>query len=690
MGKTRKGRRGTAAVSAELEANRGRSDLWLAVILFVAVIVAYQPAWHGGFLYEDEIYARDNWLLTASDGLWRMWFTLESPSQYFPLTHSLFRVQHALWGTATTGYHLVNIILHAFSALILWRLLRRLEIPGAWFGAALFALHPVAVESVAQISELKNVLSGLFFIGSLYFWASYLEEDETRWWILAFVFALLALAAKTTACVLPVPLLLVLWWRREPLTSKRWLSVAPFIVASGLAALVAYYWERVHNTSDLINLSVGPIERVLIASRAIFFYLGKLACPADLMFSYPRWDISRFHPQDFIWPAAVILLVASIIALRRRLGRGPEVALLFFVSVLSPLLGLVTIYTFRYTFVADHYQYLACIGPLVLFAAAVHWLLQNRGALAVVVPGIIVAAVAGLTWNQAHAYANAEALWTDTLRKNPQSSMAENNYGTVLLTKGERREALAHFERAYQLTPENGQTARNIGSCLLELQQPGAARPYLEQAVAADPHDGQARRDLARTLLQLGQPDEALAKATEAINLNPRDAKAHVVLGSVLIQQGHTEEALTHLKTAISLQSDDVEAQTQMANLLLQLGRQREASEILEKILRQKPDDPDALKNYAWILATSPDDSLRDGSRAISLAQRAYDKAPQNPFIQATLAAACAEGGRFPEAVKLAEQALAAADANNLTSLSDLLRTEIALFEKAQPLHETK
>ncbi len=690
MGKTSRQRRPAPVVSARLEADSGRFDWWLAMILFVAVILAYQPAWHGGFLYEDEMYARDNWLLTASDGLRRIWFTLESPSQYFPLTHSFFMIQRALWGGGTTGYHFVNILLHAFSALILWRLLRRLGIPGAWFGAALFALHPVEVESVAQISELKNVLSGLFFIGSLYFWASYAEKGETRPYIFAFVFALLALAAKTTACVLPVPLLLILWWRRESLTRNRWLSVAPFVAISAFAALLAFGWERLHNTSALVNVSAGPTERVLIASRAIFFYLGKLAYPSNLTFNYPRWDISRFHAPDFIWPAALVLLVALIIALRRRLGRGPEVALIFFVSVLAPLLGFVTIYSFRYTFVADHYQYLACIGPLALFAAAAHRLLRDRKVLNALVPGIIIAVAAGLTWSQARVYANAEALWTDTIRKNPRSSMAENNYGKVLLASGEKREALLHFERAYQLTPDNGQTARNTGSCLLELQQPGAARPYLEQAASADPHDGQARRDLARTLLQLGQPDEALAKATEAIEIDPRDAKAHVVLASILIQKGSPEDAVAHLKTAISLKSDDLEAQTQMANLLLLLGRHREASEILGRILDEKPDDPDALKNYAWILATAPDKSLRDAGRAITLAQRAYASAPQNPFIQATLAAAYAESGRFSEAVKLAEQALLVAEANNLTSLSDLLHTEIRLFESGKPLRDVR
>jgi tetratricopeptide (TPR) repeat protein len=663
----------------------------MGLLLFALILAAYQPAWHGGFLFEDEIFARDNPLLTASDGLWRIWFTLESPSQYFPLTHSLFLVQRALWGGGTTGYHFLNIILHASIALILWRLLRRLEIPGAWFAAALFALHPVQAESVAQISELKNVLSGLFFVAALYFWMFYTEKGESRAWIFAFLCALFALAAKTTACVLPVPLLLVLWWRRKPLTNRTtWFAVAPFIIVSGLAALVAYDWEQAHNTSTLVDVRTGLIERGLIASRAIFFYLGKLAWPSGLTFNYPRWSISRWHAQDYLWPGALLLLIAVIMTLRRRLGRGPEVALLFFVGVLSPLLGLVAIYSFRYSFVADHYQYLACIGPLALFAAAVDRLLRDRGRLALFVPLLIVAVLLGLTWNQAHAYANAEALWTDTIRRNSGSWMAENNYGTVLLERGAKREALIHFERAEQLGSGKSEIDRNLGQCLLELQEPREARPYLEKAASADPRDGRARRDLARAFLQLGQPEEALTKANEAISVDPRDAKAHVVLASILIQQGRAEDASAQLQTAISLKPDDVEAQTQMANMALQLGHHREASEILERILAQKPDDPDALKNYAWILATAPEKSLRDGDRAIALAQRAAAKAPQSPFIQATLAAAYAEAGHFPEATTVAGQALAVAETNHLTSLAELLRKEMALFESGQPARDVR
>ncbi len=691
MAKMKSAKRGRTLTAGLAPTGNGRtSDLWLALVLFVAVVAAYQPAWHGGFLYEDEMYARDNPLLTAHDGLQRIWFTLESPSQYFPLTHTAFLLQRPLWNGNSTGYHFVNIVLHSGSALWLWLLLRRLRIPGAWLGAALFALHPVQAESVAQISELKNVLSGLFFIGSLYFWSEFAEKEQTRAWTLAFVCALLALAAKTTACVLPAALILIFWWQGKPLTRRRWLTLLPFLVASGLAALVSFYWERVHNTSALVNVSLGAIERLQVASRAIFFYLSKLFWPSDLMFSYPRWDISRYHPQDFIWPVALILLTGLVIGFRRRLGRGPEVALVYFVAVLSPLLGLVSIYPFRYTFVADHYQYLACIGPLALFAAALHWLLRDKPVPAMVLSGIIVAILAGLTWQQAHAYSSAEALWTDTIRKNPGSWMAENNYGVVLLGRGARTDALARFLRSYQLYPGNNETARNMGQCLFELQQPAEARPYLEQAAAIDAKDGQARRDLARVLLQLGQPQEALTKANEALAINDRDAKAHIVVASIDMQQQRTDDALAQLQTAISLKPDDIEAQTQMANMLLQLGHQREASEALARILSEKPDDPDALKNYAWILATAGDGSLRDGGRAVTYAERAYQLAPQNPFIQATLAAAYAEARRFPEAIATAERALAMADRNNLTSLSDLLRNEIALFRVGQPLHESR
>ena len=660
----------------------------LGAFLVIAVFAVYQPAWHGGFLWEDELYASTNPLLGTTDGLWRIWFSFDSPVQYFPLTHTVFRFEKAWLGAQPISLHLVNILLHAGASLVLWRLLQRLHVPGAWFGAALFALHPMQVESVAQISELKNVLMGLCFMASLYFWVAHLDKRRRTYYLASFGCYLLALAAKSTACIMPAALLLILWLRRERISRKTVLELLLFLLASAGAALIALMWEQLHNTAEWIVSSTGWIERLLIACRAVFFYLSKLAWPTSLTFNYPGWDISRFHPADYLWLLAVLLLAAVIYFARRHLGRGPEVALLFFVSVLSPLLGFVGVYTFRYTHVADHYQYLACIGPLALFAAACDWAARGRRYISVVLPACVLMVLSWFTWGQAHIYQSGEALWLDTIRKNPSSWVAENNYGTILRQRNERQLALGHFQRSYDLAPNNPEAARNVGLSYLEFQQPHLALPYLEQAARIHPRDLQNARDLSRALLQVGRPADAIDKLKDVLALDPNDGKSHMLMASALLTQGHYDEAKSHLHETLALQSDDIEAQTQLANLSLQLHQYGEAAELLRQIVARRPDDPDALKNYAWLLATAPEANLRNGARAVELAERARASSPQNPFIQATLAAAYAEAGDFQRARITAEMALQFADQNNLGALANLLRQEIGLFENSQPYRD--
>jgi len=658
--------------------------------LFVGVLVAYQPAWHGSFLYEDELYASSNPLLTASDGLRRIWFTLESPVQYFPLTHTVFRVERDLWGKSTTGYHLVNIVLHAVSALLLWRLLRSISVPAAWFGAALFALHPIQVESVAQISEVKNVLSGLFFISSLVWWVKYLETRRLICWAISLTLCILALAGKTTACVLPLSLLLIVWWRDGRISRKAMMATIPFWAVSALAAIVAIAWERTSNPSGSFVAPIGWVERLLVAPRVIFFYLGKLLWPSPLMFNYPSWNVSRLNPNSYVWLLAFVILASAIYFARRRIGRGPEIAFLYFAGTLLPFLGLVSIYTFRYSYVADHYQYLACIGPLALLAGASTRVAVPRWFPSWLPPAVVLPILAALTWKQAHAYRNAESLWADTVAKDPASWMAENNYGIALLERDERRTALDRFERAYNLDPRQPESVRNVGVCLLDLKQPADALPYLREAVRLKGDDAKTQRELGRALAQLGRFDEASSSLQAAAKLDPRDAKIYTIWAGVVLNQGRSDEAMSHLKHALSLQPGDAEAEAQLANLFLQLRHDPEAAALLRQILELRPDNVDALKNYAWLLATSPNPDLRDGSRAVMLAEKAQRQAPQNPFIQATLVAAYAESGRYREALSIAQRALEFAETNKLDGLAELLKKEIILCENSQPVRDLR
>src|SRR4029453_15300100 len=255
------------------------------------------------------------------------WFSLESPSKYFPLVYTTFRIERALWGLNPVGYHCVNILLHILNALLVWRLLHVLRVPGAWLAAAIFALHPVQVESVAWISERKNVLMGFFFLLALLSWTRFVKEQIRPTWkfyVLALLFYALALLSKTTACTLPAALLLILWWEKRPTTWQRLTQIAPFVALGIGMGLISIWWERYHQGTQGEIFQIGPMERILVASRALWFYAGKLLWPVNLTFSYPRWMISASNPVDYAWLLAAAALAAVIYFAPRGVGGGPE------------------------------------------------------------------------------------------------------------------------------------------------------------------------------------------------------------------------------------------------------------------------------------------------------------------------------------------------------------------------------
>src|ERR1700756_5369362 len=399
-----------------------RRPFIFALVLAAVTIFVYRPAWNGGFLWDDDVYITNNELLTAPDGLWRIWFSLDSPSQYFPLVYTNFRVERAFWGLNPSGYHWVNLVLHVANALLVWQLLRRLNVPGAWLAGAIFAVHPVEVESVAWITERKNVLMGLFFLLTLLAWIVFVDERTRRRWIfycLALIFYVLALSAEATACTLPVALFLILWLQRKPVTMRRLVQIVPFVVLGIGMGLLAVWWERYHQgTNRGVFTFLSPIERILVASRAVWFYLSKIVWPFRLTFIYPRWNISPADLLNYIWLLAGIAGCVAIYFLRRYFGRSVEVAVAFFVTTLSPVIGFIMLFTFRYTFVADHYQYFACIGPIALASAGFVNLVDKVGnARWIAWAGAFAAIVclSALTFRQSATYRDMETLWRSTI-----------------------------------------------------------------------------------------------------------------------------------------------------------------------------------------------------------------------------------------------------------------------------------
>lgn len=668
----------------------------LGALLVCATIVAYQQAWHSGYIWDDDAYVTGNKLLTAPDGLRRIWFSLDSPSQYFPLVYTTFRWERALWGLDPAGYHWVNILLHTANALLVWRLLCVLRVPGAWLGAAFFALHPVQVESVAWITERKNVLMGLFFLLALLAWVEFVSErprGQWKFYALALICYALALFSKTTACTLPAALLLVLWLQRKPINWRRLLEVAPFVVLGLAMGLVSVWWERYHQGAQGQTFAIGFPERVLIACRALWFYAGKLVWPTELIFIYPRWTISAADPLAYLWVAATAGIGVAIYFGRRLWGRGVEVAAIFFVATLSPLLGFFMLYAFRFSFVADHYQYLAIIGPLALAAAGLdrtfRVVRKRHTFLQLSVSGAILITLSALTWRQCGMYRDLETLWRTTIERNPKAWMAYNNLGNVLLQTGRVEEAIAQFKAALEIDPRYATAESNLGNAFLRLGQAETSLAHLRTAVELDPRDAEAHNNLGNTLLQLGRQDEAAAEYRQAFEIDPSYAEAHNNLGALLLQLGRTDDAVAQLQKALQLSPDNPDAHNNLGNALLELGRQEEAAVQYSKALNFRPDDVNTQNNLAWLLATSPDGGIRNGREAVELAERAdRSTGNANPVIVATLSAAYAEAGRFAEAVKTARRALDLAAKTGHSALADAIRAQVELYESGSPTRD--
>ena len=617
-------------IAAHLFSSPRRRAFIFALVLAAVTIFVYRPVWNGGFVWDDDVYITNNELLTAPDGLRRIWFSLDSPSQYFPLVYTTFRIEHALWGLNPTGYHWINIILHVTNALLVWAVLARLKVPGAWLAGAIFALHPVQVESVAWITERKNVLMGFFFLLTLLAWIAFTDERTRRRWLfygLALILFLLALSAKTTACTLPAALFLILWLQKKPISWQRAFQIVPFFVLGVAMGALAIWWERYHQgTSRAVFTFLSATERLLVASHAVWFYLSKLIWPSNLTFIYPRWDITPTHVLNYTWLLAGVIACVAIYFLRRYAGRSVEVAAAFFVVTLSPVLGFIMLYTFRYTFVADHYQYLACIGPIALASAGVvnlaDWF-KNSRTLILSAALCVVAVLATLTWRQAAMYGNIETLWRTTLARNPGCWMAHNNLGIVLFEQGRLDEAIAHYRTTLLMQPDFWDADYNLGSALLGKGRVDEAILYCDKAVAKQPNDPDARVTLANALLRKGRIDDAIVHYQKAVAIRPNYFLARYGLGHAFLEKGELDAAIEHCRAALLIRPDNPDCHTTLAIALDEKGQFAEAMQHYERALRISPQSVSAMNNLAWLLATCSDASFRSGGRAIQLARQA-------------------------------------------------------------------
>lgn len=623
----------------------GRWEWYFILALVAAIFLAYQPAWRAGFIWDDDAHVMPP-DMRSWHGLWRIWFEVGAVQQYYPLLHTFSWLEFPLFGENPLGYHLVNIGVHALNAVLLWRLLRRLEVPGAAWGAAIFALHPVMVESVAWITEIKNTLSALFCFTATLAYLRFEDDRRHSSYALALGLFTAAVLSKTTTAVLPGVLLVLAWWRRGKLDWRRdWLPVLPFVAVGAADGLGVAWVEWKVIGAQGSDFAFSWLERGLIAGRAAWFYAWKIVWPADLLFFYPRWAISTSVATQWLYPLAALGVLAGFWALRRW-TRGPLAVALLFLGMLLPILGFLNVYLFVFSFVADHLQYLGGIALIAGLAAGGAILGRRldpiaRRAAAVALLGVL----AVLTWRQCRMYRDEEMLYRVTLAQNPDAWLAHGNLGGLLVKAGRNEEALGHLTTARRFHPEKIEINYNLGLALLRLHRPAEAAPlfqdvlkaksddveslgnlgdalvqqnrlteaipYYERAVALRPDLAGVQNNLGNALLATGRLDQAVAHLDQAVRLQPEDAEAHYNLGLALAHLGRLPEAIAHDEMALQLRPNDAGAHLNLGEALLQAGRAAEAIPHFREALRLDPTMTEARQDLEMALRGASRGPLR-------------------------------------------------------------------------------
>ena len=594
---------------------------WIAALVLPAsVFLAYARGWNNDYVgLDDKAYISENPLLREPGGLRRIWLTDEAP-QYYPLTFTSYWLEYRLWGPQPRGYYLANVALHAANALLVLALARALGLSfaAAWLAAALFALHPMQVQSVAWLAERKNVLSGLFALLMALLYLRHAragaraEPDAhpvssrsgdadagsagaspsrvgtsagVAWYVLCLLAFAAALLSKTAVLTLPLSLLLAERW----IVGNPWraaiLRTAPLLALSGLAAAVTVFVEHL----SPVRWIEWPL-RPLAAAGALWFYLGKLAWPATLLPIYPQWHVSAAGP---LWWAAllgVILVAAAAPLWRRRSGAIGGWGLAHFAALLLPVLGLVPFGYLEVAPVADHFVYLAAIGPLAIAANAVARSAAARApASRFAAPAVAAAALlacAVRSWQQVQVWRSERELFGYVLRHDPDSALANQRFGFFAFQEGRFEEAARYYAKVVAAQPNKATPRNDLGAALRNLGRIGEAAGHFQAAIALEPDNAMAHLNLAGVLAQRAQFDEAEREFRTGTALVPDHVLARLAFADFLASRERPAEAEEQYRAALRLDPDHADGCFQFAQALAKWGRTTEAEGLARRALQ--------------------------------------------------------------------------------------------------------
>ena len=529
-------------------------------LLGLVLFVAYMPALGGDFLWDDDLYVEENQALRDSRGLLVMWQHRDATPQWYPMVHSTFWIEYQLFGLNTVPYHITNLLLHWLSSFLVFLVLRNLAIRGALFAAALFAVHPVMTESVAWITERKNVLSLALALGSLLAWMRFWpmtngpstrSRSDWGYCALSLFLFVAALLSKTVVCALPAVILLLIWWR-SPRLDRALLALVPFFAIGLWLALGTAAQERDTVGAVGAEWQLSVVERFLVAGRALWFYVAKVVWPHPLTFIYHRWAIDGSVLWQYAFPLGWGGLLVTLFLLRGRIGRGPVVALCAFSGILVPALGFVDVYPHRFSFVADHFQYHASIALIALLVAMVAGVAKIRSMPPRTLWSVAVLILTGsatYTWSECHKFQGREVLYNSILDDIPDSWFAHNNLGATLVLSEPPRydEAVERFKRAKIIKPDL-KDADGIDPETFAYAQVGAV-------IMKDFNSISAQRTQEQMLARMRTAITWLEKAVVG---NSDYAEAIGTLGAAYAVSGDAEEGLRHLRRARQLDPQDL------------------------------------------------------------------------------------------------------------------------------------
>ena len=659
-------------------ARRKSRALFLSALVALLLLAAYWPSLGGGFIWDDDAHVIDNPVLRDLAGLLRIWIPGHTP-QFYPVTFSVFWLEYQLWGLNTLGYDLVSLALHGLNALLVWRLLRELEVRAAGAIATVFALHPLHVESVAWVMELKNTLSGAFYLAAA---ISYLRFDREREeafaasaagprargsYALALGLFVLALLSKSVTSTLPAALVLMLALRGGSFSLRRLAPLAPLFALGVALALNTALLEREFVGARGAEFGFTLAERVLIASRALLFYAQKLFVPERLLFCHPRWEIQGAELAAY-WPVAVVaaLSVALCVAYRRGWRSGP-LALAFYAGSLFPALGLIDFYPMIYSFVADHFAYLPSLGVIAFVVGGVAHLLRTPRARQLTLATTALALTA-LSWNQSSHFRDAQTLYRHSIAHNPEGYLCVALMGTELIKQAQT-----------ELEAGNEANARALFT---------KGKGFSQRALALKEDQQATHFDLAVAHFGLNELAPGLPHALRAAELAPNQIDAQLLAAGALEAAGRRAEAAARLRRVLELDGTRADVSLRLG-VLVRADQPAEAARLFRDargaFTAEEATQREASLQLAWLLATSANAAVRAPSEALALARATL---PRGPRVVRTEAAALAASGQLDEARALVLPLLERARATGPAPFAEQLASDLAHYERGEALRE--